>query len=589
MLALVDAGALRRTGGGWELADRGDEPAVPDTLHDLLRARLDRLGTARLVAQVGAVLGRRFDRDLLLAVAGLDERIVDEGLARLVDAELLHARGRGASARYVFKHALVRDAAYASLVRPARRSLHARVARTLEEQRPDTVAALPEVLARHLDAAGDHAAAASSWLRAGATAMRAPAYVEAMAHYEAGLRALQSLSGGAPRTLELDLQLGLGSARMAALGYSAEATQAAYARAERLSGELEDSARLAPALFGLAVYACAHGEQARCRDLGLRLRRIAESAGDTDIALEADGLLAISSCLRGEFDEGFSAVGRALAAWDPDRHRAHMFSFGQEPGIAAYAAYLFLLAFTGHIDEARRAGAEGLETARRIGHPLSLAYLLAGVGLAELIAGDTARVARIAAGDARGDDGARPRDVGRLGGHPRRVGTGPPRRSRWRARRRARGARGPCRDRLPGHAAVLPRRRRRARRGRRSARARRGPPRRRPGARRVVGRADRRAGPRARHRSPRARARRPGDRGARARGSARAGAISRHAGRRRAGGERVGGAARDRGPGPGRRARCSIACRPGRAASRRRPRSAAVRPRCEARGGRRRP
>ncbi len=370
---------------------------MPDTLHGLLRARLDRLGTARLVAQVGAVLGRRFDQDLLRAVAGLDERIVEEGLAQLVDAELLHARGRGASARYVFKHALVRDAAYASLVRPARRSLHARVARTLQEQRPDAVAAFPEVLARHLDAAGDHAAAASSWLRAGATAMRAPAYVEAMAHYEAGLRALRSLSKAAPPTLELDLQLGLGSARMAALGYSAEATQAAYARAERLSGELEDSTRLAPALFGLAVYACARGEQARCRDLGLRLRRIAEAAGDTDIALEADGLLAISSCLRGEFDEGFSAVGRAFAAWDPDRHRAHMFSFGQEPGIATYAAYLFLLGFTGHIDEARRAGAEGLRTARRIGHPLSLAYLLAGVGLAELIAGDAARVARIAA------------------------------------------------------------------------------------------------------------------------------------------------------------------------------------------------
>ena len=184
------------------------------------------------------------------------------------------------------------------------------------------MAAAPEVLARHLDAAGDHAAAAASWLRAGATALRAPAYVEAMAHYEAGLRALQSLPGGAPQTLELDLQLGLGSARMAALGYSAEATQAAYARAEHLSGELEDSARLAPALYGLAVYACAHGEQRRCRDLGLRLRRIAEAAGDTDTALEADVLLAISSCLRGEFEDGLrsrSTRARRLGSRAPPR------------------------------------------------------------------------------------------------------------------------------------------------------------------------------------------------------------------------------------------------------------------------------
>jgi DNA-binding SARP family transcriptional activator len=397
VLALRDAGTLRRTDAGWELADLGPGCMVPETLHDLLLARLDRLGTARVVAQVGAVLGRRFDRELLQAVAGLDERTVDDGLVRLVDAELLHERGRGASARYVFKHALVRDAAYASLVRSTRRSLHARVARTLAEQRPDSVAAAPEVLARHLDAAHDHVAAAQSWVRAGELALRAPAYVEAIAHYEAGLHALQALQGEAPCTLELDLQLGLGSARMAALGYAAEATQDAYARAEHLSGQLEDSARLAPALYGLAVYACAHGEQRRSRELGLRLRRIAEAAGDMDTALEADVLLAISSCLRGDFEDGFAAVHRALAAWDPERHRGHMFSFGQEPGVATYAGHVFLLGWTGRLSEARRVGADGLEIARRIGHPLSLAYLLAGVGVVELLAGEPERVARVGA------------------------------------------------------------------------------------------------------------------------------------------------------------------------------------------------
>jgi DNA-binding SARP family transcriptional activator len=397
VLALRDAGVLHRTDGAWQLADLRDVPAVPDTLHDLLLARLDRLGPARVVAQVGAVLGRRFDRDLLGTVAGLDEQTVDEGLARLVRAELLHERGRGASARYVFKHALVRDAAYASLTRDARHALHSRAARALEERPADAVAAAPEVLARHLDAAGDPLAAATSWLRAGALALRAPAYVEAMAHYEAGLSSLGASGEDAPVTLELDLQLGLGSARMAALGYSAEATQAAYARAQQLSGALEDSARLASALYGLAVYACAHGEQRRCRDLVLRLRRIAEAAGDADTALEADVLLAISSCLRGEFGDGFAAVERALAAWSPERHRAHMFTYGQEPGVSAYAAHVFLLAWTGQIDEARAVGDEGLRIAHGVGHPLSLAYLLAGLGIAELLADEPDRVARLGA------------------------------------------------------------------------------------------------------------------------------------------------------------------------------------------------
>jgi predicted ATPase len=162
VLALRDAGTLRRGVGGWELADVPGPLPVPDTLHDLLLARLGQLGSARVVAQVGAVLGRRFDRELLDAVAGLDEDVVDEALARLVDAEVLHERGRGAAVRYVFKHALVRDAAYASLQRSARQALHLRAARALEERRPDAVAAEPEVLARHLDAA-DAPAPATAW------------------------------------------------------------------------------------------------------------------------------------------------------------------------------------------------------------------------------------------------------------------------------------------------------------------------------------------------------------------------------------------------------------------------------------------
>jgi len=152
--ALRDAGTLRRSGDGWELAELRGTVAIPDTLHDLLLARLGRLGPARVVAQVGAVLGRRFDRGLLDAVAGLDEQEIDEALASLVDAEVLYARGRGATARYVFKHALTRDAAYASLHRSARQALHQRAARALAKRGAQTGAAQPGGLAAHLAAAG---------------------------------------------------------------------------------------------------------------------------------------------------------------------------------------------------------------------------------------------------------------------------------------------------------------------------------------------------------------------------------------------------------------------------------------------------
>ena len=184
---------------------------------------------------------------------------------------------------------------------------------------------------------------------------------------------------------------------MAALGYAAEATQDAYARAEELSGgsrtrraslQRSTASPCTPARTAssgaAATSACGSGGSPRRR--ATRTRRSRPTCCSPS-----------SSCLRGEFEDGFAAVRRALAIWDPERHRPHMFSFGQEPGVATYAAHVFLLAWTGRIDDARRVGAEGLEVARRIGHPLSLAYLLAGVGVAELVAGDPGRVARVGA------------------------------------------------------------------------------------------------------------------------------------------------------------------------------------------------
>ena len=331
---------------------------------------------------------------------------------------------------------------------------------------------------------------------------------------------------------------------MAALGYAARGDQAAYARAEHLSGELEDSARLAPALYGLAVYACAHGEARRSHELALRLRRVAEAASDTDTALEADVLLAISAVSSASSSDGFAAVDRALAVWDPERHRCHMFSFGQEPGVAVYAARVFLLGWTGRIDEARRVGADGLRVARGIGHPLSLAYLLAGVGIAELVAGEPGRVARA---------GAELREL-----------TTEHDLSMWRvwadvlcAWARARegdldGGLAAARAALEARAdigflglqpyflAVVAEIALDAGRARR----RRVASRRGPRARRVVGRADRRAGRRAGRGPPRARSRRPCARGTRASRGARASPGHRHAGRGPARGAGAGRAAR---------------------------------------------
>jgi predicted ATPase len=167
--------------------------AIPDTLQDALMARLDQLNRAKEVAQLGAVLGREFAYELLLAITLQDENALQEGLAQLVAAELLYQRGRPPRARYVFKHALIQDAAYASLLKSTRQQVHQQIAQVLERQFPALVEMQPELLAQHYTAAGCHEQAVVYWQRAGQQASDRSAYLEAISHMTTGIELLKSL------------------------------------------------------------------------------------------------------------------------------------------------------------------------------------------------------------------------------------------------------------------------------------------------------------------------------------------------------------------------------------------------------------
>src|SRR6185503_581331 len=218
---VLESGSLVATDGRWELTGSIAALDIPATLQDSLMARLDRLSAAKEVAQRGAVCGREFAYALLAATARLDERTLRQGLARLVEADLLFVRGEPPDATYTFKHALIQEAAYQSLLKRVRQELHARVARAFEEHFPARVVAEAEVVARHYEAAGLADQAIVHYGRAGEEAQRRSAHEEAIVHLRKALALASTLrAGGEHDSLLCDLHLALASSLMPTLGYA---------------------------------------------------------------------------------------------------------------------------------------------------------------------------------------------------------------------------------------------------------------------------------------------------------------------------------------------------------------------------------
>ncbi len=239
----------------------GDSATVPATIQASLNARLDRLGPARELAQVGAVIGRTFARDLLAAVSDSDPRVLDEALRRLVDAELLFQRGTLPDARYTFKHALLQDAAYESLLKGKRQGLHDRVAQVLQGRFPERTEAEPELLAHHYTEAGSVEQAIEYWQRVGDRALERSANVEAVAHFTKGLELFATLADCGDRAQqELALQAPLASAFTAVKGYAAAETGKVLIRARELCREVGDTPQMFEVLYGMWAHIYVAGD-----------------------------------------------------------------------------------------------------------------------------------------------------------------------------------------------------------------------------------------------------------------------------------------------------------------------------------------
>jgi len=234
--------------------------AIPATLRDSLMARLDRLSSAREVAQVCAVLGREFSYELIHAVAQMDDATLQGALRQLTAAELIHQRGRPPRARYVFKHALIQEIAYESLLESTQQQHHQRIAQVLAERFSDVVESQPELLAYHYTAAGLTEQAIPFWRRAGERAAARSGNAEAIGHLGKGLQLLATLPETPERMQqELELQLALGSPLMIVKSQAAPEVEPVYRRAHELAERLGDRARGFAALMGLARFAISAG------------------------------------------------------------------------------------------------------------------------------------------------------------------------------------------------------------------------------------------------------------------------------------------------------------------------------------------
>ena len=341
-------------------------------------ARLDRIGEARDLAQLGATLGREFRYALLHAVSPLDEAALQQGLQHLVDSELLYQRGLPPDASYLFKHALIQDTAYASLLKSRRQQLHQQVAQVLEQQFVETVETQPELLAHHYTEACLSERAIPYWQQAGLRAVMRSANAEAFHHLTQGLELLQTLPATPERLQqELSLQVALSTPLTLTKGYAAPELRTLYTRAEALCRQIGETPQLFPVLLGLWRFYVVRAEYGTARDLGGQLLRLGESTGDQAFLLGAHNALGVTHFYMGELEAAQAHMEQALAHYDPQQHHplhSQMFRAGQDPGVACEVHAAWSLWLRGYPDQARERIHHVFSLVEGMSHPFSVAY-----------------------------------------------------------------------------------------------------------------------------------------------------------------------------------------------------------------------
>jgi len=374
---VLESPSLRETADAWVLDGPMDSIAIPTSLHDSLMARLDRLQSVKEVAQTAACIGREFDHRLLSEISPLSAEGLTGALGRLIEAELLFRRGMPPSATYIFKHALVRDAAYESLLRSSRRQVHARIVNALESGFGVRDSAETVLLAQHSEAAELKDKAIDYWQQAGQQAIERSSNVEAIAHLTRGVELIKTL----PPTMELNrrelkLQTMLGGPMISTKGYGALETGAVFARARELSEKVEDSTLLFPVLYQQWVYDLIGSRIQESQQRAVNFLQLVGGQDDSGSKIIGHRINAVSLFYRGELAAARDAFEAALALYDPAEHRDLAFRFGQDPRAACLAFLTVIDHVTGYPERAARRSVTAVEHAEQTKHANTLAYTL---------------------------------------------------------------------------------------------------------------------------------------------------------------------------------------------------------------------
>jgi class 3 adenylate cyclase/tetratricopeptide (TPR) repeat protein len=347
-------------------------PAIPETLGDALAARLELLAPVRDIAQVGAVIGRDFSEELLVAVSGAEPDAIRGALDRLESSGLILSTTTATGTMYSFKHALVRDAAYSSLLRPRRQDLHRQVARSIVTRFASIATTVPEIVAHHLEEGGNGTEALDYWIRAADGAIARSAYREAAAHFRRalGLRDAFPDDGGAT---ELDLLNRLGIVYFVLEGGTSKIASELYERGELIAGTLPESRATFGAQLGRCFCAFMSGRNAEARARAAHMIQVAERLGDNDLMLEALHARWSASILVGDLESVITTTARAAQIYDPARHHSHVTKFGtgHDSGVCGRGQRAMALMMTGCIDEGRRTLDDLKSLLSVLSHPFS--------------------------------------------------------------------------------------------------------------------------------------------------------------------------------------------------------------------------
>jgi predicted ATPase len=375
--AVLESGTLQDSHGQYTMTGPLSSFTIPATLQDSLMARLDRLVTAKAVAQYAAVIGRRFAYDVLRAVSQLDAATLQRELRRLVEAEIVYQRGVPPQAYYFFKHVLIRDAAYESLLKSTRQQYHQRIAQVLETQFPETTEGQPELLAHHCTEAGLIEQAVRYWQRAGENAIQRSAHVEAIAHLRQGLALLHTLPETPERTQrEVDLLIVLGASLRATKGTGAPEVGQTYLRAQHLCAHLDNPQQLFPVLRGLWHYYIVRAELRTAHALGKQIQTLAQQAQDSAMLLVAHRALGTTLLWMGAVASAHTHLTQGLTLYDPPQHRASVFLYGEDAGVVCHSNSAWTLWYLGYPDQGLMQSQQAVTLAQQSAYPFSLAYAL---------------------------------------------------------------------------------------------------------------------------------------------------------------------------------------------------------------------